>query len=199
MREKDLLALRHRCSFFGYVFRKERDVKALTHDKVDLPAMLARVGDWLEFGWRAEEAECSREFRMKGAGISFFMGVDALMTHPPKACILIFVHVYSSCTNLSAPPRIRTTRKAINNAGIRSLRDLSATEDNGAWIFEVDEGIVRALQCYMLFYVQKQLYHKAIEDLSFVRISLHCTEIHSHLQLVVPLMQNGHARKADQR
>ncbi|KAK8654928.1 hypothetical protein V6N13_107523 [Hibiscus sabdariffa] len=78
-------------------------------------------------------------------------------------------------------------------------RLICATKDNDAWIFEVDGGIVRASQCYMLFYVQKQLYHEAIEDLSFVRISLNCTEIHSHLQLVVPLMQNSRARKADQR
>ncbi|XVF48249.1 hypothetical protein PTKIN_Ptkin03bG0174900 [Pterospermum kingtungense] len=40
-----------------------------------------------------------------------------------------------------------------------------------AWISEVDEGIVRASQCYMLFYVQKLLYYKANEDLSSVRIS----------------------------
>ncbi|MBA0578191.1 hypothetical protein Gorai_020489, partial [Gossypium raimondii] len=40
-----------------------------------------------------------------------------------------------------------------------------------AWISEVDEGIVRASQCYMLFYVQKLLYNKANEDSSFVRIS----------------------------
>ncbi|KAB1996178.1 hypothetical protein ES319_D13G214000v1 [Gossypium barbadense] len=35
-----------------------------------------------------------------------------------------------------------------------------------AWICEVDEGIVRASQCYMLFYVQKLLYYKANKDLS---------------------------------
>ncbi|KAK8343815.1 hypothetical protein V6Z12_A07G039600 [Gossypium hirsutum] len=40
-----------------------------------------------------------------------------------------------------------------------------------AWISEVDEGIVRASQCYMLFYVQKLLYNEAIEDSSFVHIS----------------------------
>ncbi|KAK8620158.1 hypothetical protein V6N13_066641 [Hibiscus sabdariffa] len=40
-----------------------------------------------------------------------------------------------------------------------------------AWISEVDEGIVRASQCYMLFYVQKLLYYKANEDLSCVRSS----------------------------
>ncbi|MBA0819644.1 hypothetical protein Gohar_021196 [Gossypium harknessii] len=39
-----------------------------------------------------------------------------------------------------------------------------------AWISEVDEGIVRASQCYMLFYVQKLLYNTN-EDSSFVRIS----------------------------
>ncbi|XVE71281.1 hypothetical protein DITRI_Ditri10aG0138600 [Diplodiscus trichospermus] len=40
-----------------------------------------------------------------------------------------------------------------------------------AWISEVDEGIVRASQCYMLFYVQKLLYYKANDDSSCVRIS----------------------------
>ncbi|KAG8487788.1 hypothetical protein CXB51_018441 [Gossypium anomalum] len=40
-----------------------------------------------------------------------------------------------------------------------------------AWISEVDEGIVRASQCYMLFYVQKLLYNEVNEDSSFVRIS----------------------------
>lgn len=35
-----------------------------------------------------------------------------------------------------------------------------------AWVTEVDEGIVRASQCYMLFYVQKMLYYKENEDLS---------------------------------
>ncbi|KAJ6295337.1 hypothetical protein OIU78_023373 [Salix suchowensis] len=33
-----------------------------------------------------------------------------------------------------------------------------------AWITEVDERIVRAAQCYMIFYVQKMLYCKANED-----------------------------------
>ncbi|KAH7574053.1 hypothetical protein JRO89_XS03G0245100 [Xanthoceras sorbifolium] len=40
-----------------------------------------------------------------------------------------------------------------------------------AWITEVDEGVVRASQCYMLFYVQKTLYYKANEDLSCQPIS----------------------------
>lgn len=40
-----------------------------------------------------------------------------------------------------------------------------------AWITEVDDGIVRASQCYMLFYVQKTLYYKANEDLSCQPIS----------------------------
>lgn len=40
-----------------------------------------------------------------------------------------------------------------------------------AWITEVDEGMVRASQCYMMFYVQKMLYHKASEDLSCLPIS----------------------------
>ncbi|KAK6237072.1 Peptidase C19 [Theobroma cacao] len=40
-----------------------------------------------------------------------------------------------------------------------------------AWISEVDEGTVRASQCYMLFYVQKMLYYKSNEDLSCMRIS----------------------------
>ncbi|KAG6772912.1 ubiquitin C-terminal hydrolase 22 [Populus alba x Populus x berolinensis] len=35
-----------------------------------------------------------------------------------------------------------------------------------AWITEVDERIVRASQCYMIFYVQRMLYYKANEDLS---------------------------------
>ncbi|KAE8710503.1 Ubiquitin carboxyl-terminal hydrolase 22 [Hibiscus syriacus] len=38
-----------------------------------------------------------------------------------------------------------------------------------AWISEVDEEIVRASQCYMLFYVRKLLYYKANDDLSCVR------------------------------
>ncbi|KAE8056237.1 hypothetical protein FH972_013027 [Carpinus fangiana] len=40
-----------------------------------------------------------------------------------------------------------------------------------AWITEVDEGLVRASQCYVMFYVQKMLYHKANEDLSCLPIS----------------------------
>lgn len=40
-----------------------------------------------------------------------------------------------------------------------------------AWITEVDEGIVRASQCYMVFYVQKRFYHKASENLSCLPIS----------------------------
>ncbi|CAI9755595.1 unnamed protein product [Fraxinus pennsylvanica] len=35
-----------------------------------------------------------------------------------------------------------------------------------AWITEVDEGVVRASQCYLIYYVQKVLYHKGGEDLS---------------------------------
>ncbi|XP_031279713.1 ubiquitin C-terminal hydrolase 22 [Pistacia vera] len=35
-----------------------------------------------------------------------------------------------------------------------------------AWVTEVDEGVVRASQCYMLFYVQKMLYYKENEDYS---------------------------------
>jgi len=35
-----------------------------------------------------------------------------------------------------------------------------------AWIMEVDEGTVRASQCYMIFYLQKTFYHKTSEDLS---------------------------------
>ncbi|KDP33497.1 hypothetical protein JCGZ_07068 [Jatropha curcas] len=37
-----------------------------------------------------------------------------------------------------------------------------------AWITEVDETIVRASQCYMIFYVQKMFYCKANEDLSCI-------------------------------
>lgn len=40
-----------------------------------------------------------------------------------------------------------------------------------AWITEVDEGIVRASQCYMMFYVQKMLYNKANENLSHLKTS----------------------------
>ncbi|XP_024446002.1 ubiquitin C-terminal hydrolase 22 isoform X2 [Populus trichocarpa] len=40
-----------------------------------------------------------------------------------------------------------------------------------AWITEVDERIVRAAQCYMIFYVQKMLYCKANEDWSCMPIS----------------------------
>ncbi|XP_041022645.1 ubiquitin C-terminal hydrolase 22-like isoform X1 [Juglans microcarpa x Juglans regia] len=40
-----------------------------------------------------------------------------------------------------------------------------------AWINEVDEGMVRASQCYMMFYVQKSLYQKANEDWSHLPIS----------------------------
>ncbi|KAJ7966294.1 Ubiquitinyl hydrolase 1 [Quillaja saponaria] len=40
-----------------------------------------------------------------------------------------------------------------------------------AWITEVDETTVRASQCYMIFYVQKMLYHKANEDLNSLPIS----------------------------
>lgn len=40
-----------------------------------------------------------------------------------------------------------------------------------AWITEVDEGIVRASQCYMMFYVQKMLFHKANENPSWLPIS----------------------------
>ncbi|XP_058724917.1 ubiquitin C-terminal hydrolase 22 [Vicia villosa] len=35
-----------------------------------------------------------------------------------------------------------------------------------AWITEVDEAVVRASQCYMIFYVQKTLFNNANEDLS---------------------------------
>ncbi|XP_021758020.1 ubiquitin carboxyl-terminal hydrolase 22-like [Chenopodium quinoa] len=34
-----------------------------------------------------------------------------------------------------------------------------------AWILEVDEATVRASQCYMIFYLQKMLYHKTSDDL----------------------------------
>lgn len=40
-----------------------------------------------------------------------------------------------------------------------------------AWITEVDEAVVRASQCYMIFYVQKMLYHKANEDWSCTPMS----------------------------
>lgn len=40
-----------------------------------------------------------------------------------------------------------------------------------AWINEVEEDVVRASQCYMIFYMQKTLYNKANENLSHVPIS----------------------------
>lgn len=42
---------------------------------------------------------------------------------------------------------------------------------DNAWINEVDERIVRASQCYMMFYVHKMLYHIANEDLSHLPVS----------------------------
>ncbi|XP_011031424.1 PREDICTED: ubiquitin carboxyl-terminal hydrolase 22 [Populus euphratica] len=49
-----------------------------------------------------------------------------------------------------------------------------------AWITEVDERIVRASQCYMIFYVQRMLYYKANEDLS-------CTPMPSRRDPFVPI------------
>lgn len=40
-----------------------------------------------------------------------------------------------------------------------------------AWITEVDEELVRASQCYLLYYVQKVLYHKSSEDVSCLPMS----------------------------
>lgn len=40
-----------------------------------------------------------------------------------------------------------------------------------AWITEVDEGVVRASQCYLMYYVQKGFYYKASEDLSCLPMS----------------------------
>ncbi|KAK9279779.1 hypothetical protein L1049_013461 [Liquidambar formosana] len=40
-----------------------------------------------------------------------------------------------------------------------------------AWITEVDEGVVRASQCYLMYYVQKVLNRKANEDLSCLPMS----------------------------
>lgn len=40
-----------------------------------------------------------------------------------------------------------------------------------AWITEVDDDVVRASQCYMLFYVQKTIQYKANEDLSCQPVS----------------------------
>lgn len=42
-----------------------------------------------------------------------------------------------------------------------------------AWITEVDEGIVRASQCYLVYYVQKGSYRKASEDFSCLPMSPH--------------------------
>ncbi|OIT38209.1 PREDICTED: ubiquitin carboxyl-terminal hydrolase 22 [Nicotiana attenuata] len=41
-----------------------------------------------------------------------------------------------------------------------------------AWITEVDEEVVRASQCYLMYYVQKMLYHKSCEDVSCQPMSL---------------------------
>lgn len=40
-----------------------------------------------------------------------------------------------------------------------------------SWITEVDEGIVRASQYYMIFYVQKMIYYKSNENLNCLPIS----------------------------
>lgn len=42
---------------------------------------------------------------------------------------------------------------------------------DNAWINEVDERVVRASQCYMMFYVHKTLYYKANEDMSCLPVS----------------------------
>ncbi|CDP07897.1 unnamed protein product [Coffea canephora] len=42
-----------------------------------------------------------------------------------------------------------------------------------AWITKVDEEVVRASQCYLLYYVQKVLYHKSSEDVSCLPMSPH--------------------------
>ncbi|KAK4710248.1 hypothetical protein R3W88_004761 [Solanum pinnatisectum] len=41
-----------------------------------------------------------------------------------------------------------------------------------AWITEVGEEVVRASQCYLIYYVQKMLYHKSCEDVSCQPMSL---------------------------
>nr|XP_018632856.1 ubiquitin C-terminal hydrolase 22 isoform X1 [Nicotiana tomentosiformis] len=41
-----------------------------------------------------------------------------------------------------------------------------------AWITEVDEEVVRSSQCYLMYYVQKMLYHKSCEDVSCQPMSL---------------------------
>lgn len=40
-----------------------------------------------------------------------------------------------------------------------------------AWITEIDEGVVRASQCYLMYYVQKGFHYKASEDLSCLPMS----------------------------
>lgn len=45
-----------------------------------------------------------------------------------------------------------------------------------AWITEVDEGIVRASQCYLMFYVQKKLYPK--ENENWVACQFPCRKSH---------------------
>lgn len=40
-----------------------------------------------------------------------------------------------------------------------------------AWIMEVDEGTVRASQCYMIYYLQKTFHHKSSDDISCSHLS----------------------------
>ncbi|KAH0642259.1 hypothetical protein KY289_033233 [Solanum tuberosum] len=41
-----------------------------------------------------------------------------------------------------------------------------------AWITEVDEEVVKASHCYLMYYVQKMLYHKRCGDVSCQPMSL---------------------------
>ncbi|CAI9117680.1 OLC1v1019129C1 [Oldenlandia corymbosa var. corymbosa] len=49
-----------------------------------------------------------------------------------------------------------------------------------AWITKVNEEVVRASQCYLVYYVQKVLYHKGSEDVS-------CQPLSSHADAFVPI------------
>lgn len=52
-----------------------------------------------------------------------------------------------------------------------------------AWITEVDEDVVRASQCYLIYYVQKTLCHKGREDLSCQPISPRAARADSFLPI----------------
>ena len=45
--------------------------------------------------------------------VGFVWASNVLIAHPPKACVLMFVHGYNNYTNLSASPRIRTNKNPL--------------------------------------------------------------------------------------